>query len=156
MGLWSFVKDAGKSLFGGAAEAAEPKPGASVTAAAPEVQTEAIKKEIKDLGLDAEGMDVRVEGDKVVLTGKASSQEAKEKLILAAGNVAGVSAVETDDDDEDKPVFYTVVKGDTLSAIAKRTLGNANRYQAIFEANRPMLTHPDKIYPGQVLRIPQD
>lgn len=151
MGLWNFVKDAGKSLFGGSAEAAEVKDAAP--AAAP--QTEALKKEISDLGLDTAGMDIRVEGDKVVLSGKPASQEAKEKLILAAGNVAGVSAVETDDDDEEKPVFYTVVKGDTLSAIAKRTLGNANLYNQIFEANRPMLTHPDKIYPGQVLRIPQ-
>ena len=50
--------------------------------------------------------------------------------------------------------FYTVQKGDTLSAIAKRYYGNANLYMAIFEANRPMLDHPDRIYPGQVLRIP--
>ncbi len=49
---------------------------------------------------------------------------------------------------------YTVKKGDTLSAIAKAMYGNANKYQAIFEANQPMLKHPDKIYPGQVLRIP--
>ena len=50
--------------------------------------------------------------------------------------------------------FYTVRKGDTLSAIAKRQYGDANAYMAIFEANRPMLDHPDRIYPGQVLRIP--
>lgn len=50
--------------------------------------------------------------------------------------------------------FYTVQKGDTLSAIAKRHYGDANAYPAIFEANRPMLEHPDRIYPGQVLRIP--
>lgn len=153
MGLWNFVKDAGKSLFGGAAEASEVKP--DQAAAGTAAQTEAIRKEIKDLGLNASGVDLRVEGDKVVLSGKAADPETREKLILAAGNVAGVSAVETEDDDGDEPVFYTVVKGDTLSAIAKRTLGNANRYQEIFEANRPMLTHPDKIYPGQVLRIPK-
>jgi len=47
-----------------------------------------------------------------------------------------------------------VVKGDTLSAIAKKYYGDANKYNAIFEANKPMLTHPDKIYPGQKLRIP--
>jgi LysM repeat protein len=51
-------------------------------------------------------------------------------------------------------MFYTVQKGDTLSAIAKRHYGEANAYMAIFEANRPMLEHPDRIYPGQVLRIP--
>jgi LysM repeat protein len=45
------------------------------------------------------------------------------------------------------------VAGDTLSKIAKQYYGNANKYQAIFEANRPLLAHPDKIYPGQVLRI---
>ena len=50
---------------------------------------------------------------------------------------------------------YTVQKGDTLSKIAKETLGDANRYPEIFEANKPMLKDPDKIYPGQVLRIPK-
>ena len=50
--------------------------------------------------------------------------------------------------------FHTVVRGDTLSAIAKQFYGDAGKYNAIFEANRPMLSHPDKIYPGQVLRIP--
>jgi nucleoid-associated protein YgaU len=51
--------------------------------------------------------------------------------------------------------FYTVKSGDTLSAIAKRYYGDANRYSAIFEANKPMLTDPDKIYPGQTRRIPR-
>jgi len=49
-----------------------------------------------------------------------------------------------------------VVKGDTLSAIAKEMYGSANKYPVIFEANKPMLTDPDKIYPGQVLRIPAE
>ena len=144
MGVWSFVKDAGKSLFGGKAEAAEqPDP-------------EALKTEVKNLGLDASGLDIKVEGDKVKVEGKALSPELREKVILAVGNVAGVSSVEADDhDDTPEPRFHTVKKGDTLSAIAKATLGNANRYNEIFEANRPMLSHPDKIYPGQVLRIPE-
>ena len=50
--------------------------------------------------------------------------------------------------------YHTVVRGDTLSAIAKTCLGNANAYTKIFEANKPMLSHPDRIYPGQMLRIP--
>ena len=50
---------------------------------------------------------------------------------------------------------YTVQSGDTLSAIAKRFLGNANDYMEIFNANRDQLTDPDKIKPGQVLKIPQ-
>ncbi|MCT2539526.1 peptidoglycan-binding protein LysM [Sedimentimonas flavescens] len=143
MGLWNFVKDAGKSLFGSEAEAAE----------AP--KEDVLRAELKDLGLDATGVDLKVEGDKVVVSGKAIDAETKEKIILAVGNVDGVAAVETEEDaDTLDAVFHTVVKGDTLSAIAKKTLGSANRYMEIFEANKPMLTHPDKIYPGQVLRIP--
>lgn len=144
MGLWSFAKSAGKKLFGAsAAEAATPDP-------------DTLKAEIADLGLDATGVEIKVEGEKVVVEGNAISAEMKEKIILAVGNVEGVAEVEsaTEEDGPD-PVFHTVVSGDTLSAIAKKTLGGANRYPEIFEANRPMLTHPDKIYPGQVLRIPQ-
>lgn len=143
MGVWSFVKDAGKSLFGGKAEAAEvPEP-------------EALKAEIKDLGLDATGLDIKVDGDKVTVEGKAVSPEMKEKVILAVGNVAGVASVEADDEEGGAaPKFHTVKKGENLSVIAKATLGSPNRYMEIFEANKPMLQHPDKIYPGQVLRIP--
>jgi nucleoid-associated protein YgaU len=46
------------------------------------------------------------------------------------------------------------VSGDNLSHIARKYYGDANKYPVIFEANRPMLSHPDKIYPGQSLRIP--
>jgi nucleoid-associated protein YgaU len=49
---------------------------------------------------------------------------------------------------------YTVKPGDTLSKIAKELLGNANAYRDIFEANRDQLSDPDKIKPGQVLKIP--
>ncbi len=143
MGLWSFAKSAGKKVFGiGKAEAATPDP-------------DALKKEIADLGLDATGVEIKVEGDKVTVEGHAVSAEMKEKIILAVGNVEGVAEVEADVTEGPEPVFHTVVKGDTLSAISKKTLGNANRFNEIFEANRPMLSHPDKIYPGQVLRIPQ-
>lgn len=138
MGLWNFLKGAGKSLIGG-----DDTPDA-----------EALKKEVADLGLDAEGLDITVEGDTVKVSGDAVSQEMREKVILAVGNVEGVAAVE--DDGGAEPVFHTVEKGDTLWAISKKALGDGNRYNEIFEANRPMLSHPDKIYPGQVLRIPQD
>ena len=145
MGLWNFVKNAGKKLTGHGDDAPS---------------AEALHKEVTDLGLDAKDVDIKVDGDKVKVTskGKALTQEAKEKLILAVGNVDGVAEVEDEVETTDaaEPVFYTVKKGDTLSAIAQATLGKASKYHAIFEANKPMLTHPDKIYPGQVLRIPQD
>jgi nucleoid-associated protein YgaU len=140
MGLWNFVKDAGKSLFG-SAEAAEP-------------DADILAKEVSDLGLDATGLDISVVDGKVKVTGEAVSQEMKEKVILAVGNVEGVAEVE-DEVSGDDPVFHTVKKGDTLWAISAKALGNGARYEEIFEANKPMLTHPDKIYPGQVLRIPQ-
>jgi nucleoid-associated protein YgaU len=142
MGLWNFVKETGSSWFGGKAKA-DTLPDA-----------EAIKAEMEKIGLDTKGVDLKIEGDKVVVSGTAVSAEMKEKIILAAGNVEGVAQVEADSDG-DEPRFHVVKKGDTLSAISQATLGKASRYTEIFEANRPMLTHPDKIYPGQTLRIPQ-
>jgi hypothetical protein len=138
MGLMTFIKSAGKSLFG-SAEAAEP-------------DADILKQEIDSLGLDATGLEISVEGDKVSVDGKAVSQEMKEKIVLAVGNVEGVAGVE--DNAGGGGTFHTVEKGDTLWAISKKALGDGNRYNEIFEANKPMLTHPDKIYPGQVLRIP--
>lgn len=142
MGLWNFIKEAGKAVGIGSAEASEP--------------AEALKAEIEELGLDASGVDITVDGDTVQLSGEAVSQEVKEKIILAAGNVEGIAAVneEVSAPDAREPVFHTVEKGDTLWAISAKHLGNGARYEEIFEANRPMLSHPDKIYPGQMLRIP--
>ncbi|KIN78124.1 peptidoglycan-binding protein LysM [Sulfitobacter mediterraneus] len=141
MGLWSFVKDAGKKVFGGGDDE--------------EVTGAALKDELKELGLDSDDLDITVDGDTVKVSGKAASQEMKEKVILAVGNVEGVAAVEDDVSGGDAdPVFHTVEKGDTLWAVSEKALGKGSRYMEIFEANKPMLSDPDKIYPGQVLRIP--
>ncbi|WP_417280841.1 peptidoglycan-binding protein LysM [Celeribacter sp.] len=139
MGLFSFVKDAGKKVFGKKEE---------------EADADAILAEIKALGLEAEGVEVAMDGDKVVLGGTVADQVTKEKIIMAAGNVEGVASVEDTLDGAD-PVFHEVKKGDTLWAVAKNALGDGNRYMEIFEANKPMLSDPDKIYPGQMLIIPQ-
>ena len=80
------------------------------------------------------------------------------KLCCAAGNVSGAAKV----DDQltvaasgsAASTYHTVKSGDTLSKIAKEAYGDANIYMKIFEANKPMLSNPDKVYPGQVLRIP--
>lgn len=74
------------------------------------------------------------------------------------GNIAGVSEVENTinaTDTQHEATYYTVKSGDTLSAISKTVYGDASKYNKIFEANRPMLSSPDKIYPGQTLRIPE-
>ncbi len=156
MGLHNFIKSAGRLLgIGGASAEAtqdESRP------APPPPPAEAIQAEIQRMGLPADAVQVQVEGDEVRLTGTAPDAETREKLILAAGNVAGIATVEeeirTTSAATAEPVLHTVAKGDTLSAIAKKHYGNANKYMAVFEANRPMLSDPDKIYPGQVLRIP--
>ncbi len=140
MGIFDFVKNAGKKLWGSDDDDA----------------SEAIAKEAGMLGLK-DGLDVKVEGDKVVISGTAPSQEVKEKLILAAGNVAGIAQVEeniTTSNSAGESTYHTVEKGDTLWAIAKKAYGDGSKYNAIFEANKPMLSDPDKIYPGQLLRIP--
>jgi len=140
MGLFDFVKSAGKKLWGSSeANAAE-----------------AIAKEVGDPDL-ADKLDVEVVGDSVRIRGEVPSQEMKEKIIVAAGNVEGVSKVEEEITTTEKAAegaFHTVKKGDTLWAIAQKGYGDGSKYKLIFEANRPMLSHPDKIYPGQVLRIP--
>jgi nucleoid-associated protein YgaU len=145
MGIWDFVKDAGKAIGIGSAEAATP-------------DAEELKKEVEELGLDAKDLDIEVEGDTVKVKGRAATQAEKEKVILAVGNVAGVAKVEDDIAAEEpggEPVFHTVAKGDNLWKISEKYLDSGSRYTEIFEANKPMLTDPDKIYPGQVLRIPQ-
>jgi nucleoid-associated protein YgaU len=121
---------------------------------------EALDKEISDLGLNTDGVDIHVDDDgKITLKGKAVSQELKEKIILAVGNVSGVGEIHDEvetDDDGTASQFHEVVSGDTLWAVSKKYYGKGSRYMEIFEANKPMLSHPDKIYVGQMLRIPAD
>ncbi len=107
-------------------------------------------------GLEAKDLKIQVEGDMVKVDGSAVDQATKEKIVLALGNVDGIAKVEDNLTAAAGQAanFCTVTAGDTLSKIAKKQYGDANKYQAIFEANKPMLSHPDKIYPGQVLRIP--
>ncbi len=157
MGLFAFIKDAGEKLFGsGEAKAAE----ATADAGAANARAaEAIKRYIATLELAPADLAVSFDAATAVVTvaGTAPDQATKEKILLAAGNVAGVGEVDdklTVSRPEQQASFHTVVRGDTLSAIAKAYYGNAGKYMAIFEANKPMLNHPDKIYPGQVLRIP--
>ncbi|PWW43759.1 peptidoglycan-binding protein LysM [Melaminivora alkalimesophila] len=168
MGLFSFVKEAGEKLFGGKeAHAAAPAqaPAAAPTAAAPSQEelnaraAQAIENYIASQKLGVSDVKVKFEGPegKVTVTGTAPDQATKEKVTLCCGNVASVTSVDNQmavTNPEPEAQYHDVVRGDTLSAIAKKYYGDANKYPVIFEANKPMLTHPDKIYPGQKLRIP--
>ena len=161
MGIFSFLKNAGAGLFKGKEQPAKP-----ATPSSPDLATEIalrnqriqlLRELVESFGFDVKDLMIELNDDMVIVHGQVESQEQREKVILVLGNVEGVAAVD-DRLDVVKPapeaVFYEVKKGDTLSKIAKEHYGNAMKYPVIFEANKPMLKDPDKIYPGQVLRIP--
>ena len=148
MGLLSFVKEAGEKIWD------------AVSGGSKEDQADKLKKHIDSLNLPgAEKVNINVADDgTATVTGDVGSQEDKEKILVAVGNVTGIGQVNdsvtvTQSGVESR--YYTVKSGDTLSAISKTVYGDANQYNKIFEANRPMLSSPDKIYPGQTLRIPK-
>ncbi|AIQ99376.1 peptidoglycan-binding protein LysM [Pluralibacter gergoviae] len=148
MSLFSFVKDAGEKLLD------------AVSDKSPESLGQTLKSHLQKLNLPgADKVDVKVdENGKAEVSGDGLSQEAKEKMMVAVGNVSGIAEVVNNmkaTDGGAESTYYTVKSGDTLSAIAKSQYGDANAYNKIFEANKPMLSHPDKIYPGQTLIIPK-
>jgi len=149
MGLFSFIKEKGAKIFGKEEDAPiEQKK---------ELQAQALLDHVKSLGLPYNRLKLSVTDDDVKAEGEVSAQEDAEKILLAIGNVEGVDQVDnlmTVATPASQAQFYTVASGDTLSKISKQYYGDANKYNTIFEANKPMLNHPDKIYPGQVLRIP--
>jgi nucleoid-associated protein YgaU len=148
MGLFSFLKNAGSKIF--------QKKSSAGSQAVELTREQMLAKEVTDLGLPVSNLQVEL-GQQVIVSGVTDTNANREKIILALGNVEGVSSV--DDrihvtNPEPEAVFYEVKSGDSLSKIAKEHYGDPMKYNAIFEANKPMLTHPDKIYPGQMLRIP--
>lgn len=151
MGLFSFVKDAGAKLFGKKEEEAK---------ATDKDRNNAMLNHIKRFNLRTEGVTATLNGSQVILEGKVDTLQEKNRIIMAAGNIKGIDSVDDRVEVEEQVVapetqFYTVVSGDYLSKISKKVYGDANKYNVIFEANTPMLEHPDKIYPGQVLVIPK-
>jgi nucleoid-associated protein YgaU len=145
MGLLSFAKHVGASIFGGSEAKA--------------ASAEELKKEAEKHGLDVSGVNIEVDGDKVKVSGTTATTEQAEKIAIAVGNTMGVQTVENNIAPakvEPESNFYTVKSGDTLWKIAESEYGHGKggKYDVIFEANKPMLSNPDKIYPGQVLRVP--
>ncbi|PKQ61223.1 peptidoglycan-binding protein LysM [Labilibaculum filiforme] len=151
MGLISFIKSAGEKIFGKSEETLKIE------------KAELISSHIKKFGFDTSTIQVLVDNEKVTLSGSIDTYENKNKIIVVAGNVAGISLVNDQitltnppsvAPPEPEKQFYTVKKGDYLSKIAKEVYGKSNKYDIIFEANKPMLKDANLIYPGQVLVIP--
>lgn len=140
-----FKRDKGKEIFEANADAQK--------------RAEAIRKEIRRLGLPGD-INVDVEGSQVKITGDVPDEATRQKLNMIVGNVKYIEAVDdtalrSPQPQAARPKVHEVQSGDTLSSIANKYYGEANAYQRIFEANRPMLSDPDEIYPGQVLIIPE-
>jgi nucleoid-associated protein YgaU len=157
MGFMDFVKGAGDALFG----EAEPD----------QERSAKLENQVRVLGLPVKQLKIDVIDETATVSGEAATLADREKVKLVVGNTAGISKVEdkmtvappapaekAPAEAAPAPVeadYYTVAAGDTLSKIAKSVYGDPMKYPVIFEANKPMLKDPDKIYPGQVLRIPK-
>ncbi|MEM7078638.1 MAG: peptidoglycan-binding protein LysM [Pseudomonadota bacterium] len=146
--LFDFAKDMGKKLFTSDEEAASN-----------------ILAHINNNNPGVDPLNVGYDDGTVTLSGAAKDMPAKEKVVLMAGNVEGVEKVVADDvsvpppppaEPPPPPVqYYVIQSGDTLYGIAKEFYGNGMKYPDIFDANREVIEDPDKIYPGQKIRIPE-
>lgn len=161
MDLFGFAKDIGRRLFKTEDEAVDK-----------------IRELIENNNPGVTNLGVEFENGIVTLTGECDSSAARQKCALMAGNVQGVSdvyvnkmtikpqpAAETGSEaaaapaaelEEEKVELYVIKKGDTLGKIAKEFYGKASAYMKIFEANKEVIEDPDRIYPGQTIRIPRD
>jgi nucleoid-associated protein YgaU len=147
MGIFDFFRDKGKDV--------EAETTVDTAEAIQTMLETVMPGQIKDLV-------VTDTGGEVTLIGVAQNEEVREKAILMAGNVKGVSSVNDDAlmveqvEEKPEPTFYTIQKGDSLSKIAKAEYGDAMKWKALFAANEGIIEDPDLIYPGQVIRIPDN
>ena len=169
MGFFDFVKGAGEKLFGkdeAPAEAAKADPAKPEFDAA--FVAAQLTRKVQGLGMPVEGLEITFADGKATVSGTVPNRATADLVVLTLGNTTIVEGVDDQlnvavpvvvEQAEAAPpeppaVFHTVVKGDTLWAIASKHYGKGNRYKEIFEANTPMLADANLIYPGQVLRIP--
>ncbi len=167
MGLFSFVKEAGEKLFGGSQAHAAPAPAASPAAAAPSQQDlnaragKAIKTYIASQNLGVRDVRVQLPGQpegKVTVAGTAPTQAVKEKVTLCCGNVASVTE-RGQPDERDQPRARSPVPrcGQRRHAVRHRQEVLRRRQQVqrdLRGQHAPCSALPNKIYPGQKLRIP--
>ncbi len=161
MGLFSFIKEAGKKIFKSSDEEKAVNPTVQPDVIA-QNQKDAVRRYIDSVGLNIANFDFTLDGaGKLTLTGECATRADYEKVALTAGNIAGVVEVDNNmsitsemADEEKESTYHTVEKGDSLWKIAEKCYEDGSKYPIIFEANVPMIKDADEIYPGQVLRIP--
>ncbi len=153
MGLFDFIKNAGRKLN-------------------PGQEAQEIKNLLaSSLGSQLSNVNVSWADGTAKVFGVATSHAAKEKAVLLVGNHDGVDKVDdqitvsqTTLAQQAQTVqvtqaaaseFYTIEKGDSLSKIAGEKMGDTGKWKALFEANKEVIEDPDKIYPGQRIRIPK-
>lgn len=150
MGIFQFFKDAGEKIFGISDNA--------------QTKNTKITDHVRKYNIPGtKNIEVSIGEDGVAtVTGEAESAKTKQLVLVAAGNIQGVKEVNdqiTISGDGDANAtdhdLYEVKSGDTLSKIAQQYYGDSSKYNVIFEANKPMLTDANKIYPGQTLIIPK-
>lgn len=152
MGFLDFVRDAGRQIFDTDAEAADN-----------------IKQHLEVRTSGIRNIEVGFDDGVATLCGDCVNEATRNSAILMVGNLKGVEKVVADELKVDPPKaaatatapapkqeFYTIQKGDTLGAIAKKHYGKASAYTRIFEANKDIIDDPDRIFPGQKIRIPLD
>lgn len=147
MGLLDFARDVGRQIFDTDAEAADN-----------------IKQHIEIGTTGVSNVTVEFDDGVATVCGDCDNQSIKEQVVLLAGNVKGVERVVADGlnapepapEEVSKDQFYEIQSGDTLGAVAKQFYGKSSAYMRIFEANREIISDPNKIYPGQKIRIPLD
>ena len=149
MGLFDFAKDVGRQLFDTDAEAADN-----------------IKEHLEIRTSGISNIEVDYDDGVATICGDCINQATKDNAVLMVGNIKGVEKVVADDlrvpppakeeEPEEKSEIYEIVSGDTLGKIAERYYGKPSEYMRIFEANREIIEDPDRIYPGQKIRIPLD
>jgi len=148
MGLFDFAKDVGRQLFDTDAEAADN-----------------IKQHLEVKLSGIKNVEVEFDDGVATICGDCVNEATRNNAILIAGDVKGVESVVADkltfpepkpEEPAEKVEYYEIVSGDTLGGIAKRFYGSASMYTRIHEANKELIPDPNKIYPGQKIKIPLD
>lgn len=147
MGILDFVKDAGHHLFDTDAEAADN-----------------IKQHLDIATVGIKNLNVEFDDGTCTVSGDCPNEGTRTSALLIVGNTKGVEKVVADnftfpeppEEEKEKFEIYEIVSGDTLGGIAKRYYGKASMYTRIHEANKELIPDPNKIYPGQKVKIPLD